>query len=33
MSLDNEFVQGNSLMDEDPFEIIRMAHEREIKKY
>lgn len=33
MSLDNGFAKENSILDEDPFEIMRMAHEREIQKY
>ena len=33
MSLNNGFANENSLMDEDPFDIMRLAHEREIQKY
>lgn len=33
MSLDNGFAKGDSLSDEDPFEILRISHEKEILKY
>lgn len=33
MSLDNGFANSNMMADEDPFEVLRLAHEKEIQKY
>lgn len=33
MSLDNGFVKGSGMVDEDPFDLMRLAHETEILRY